>query len=219
MGRKEGAVVSLSRRAWSPSNTMSPCTSVQSGVSIHPAVWPQYNRHGPKIGWGCALLSGGAGSQSNTKSPGPRPTSITGGIVVHPVIWSRQTLTENLGLWPFRAGGVGSPSNTMSARPRPTSVPSGILIYATVRLQWTWAENWGCAVFGMELPPHVTMYFGRGYISVPSRILIHAAVWPQLTWGDNWGRRSAPVLGRGQLGASLTQSLWGRGLRLYQVAC
>jgi len=46
------------------------------------------NRHGPKIGWGlCPFLLGGAGSPSNTKSPGPRPTSVPSGILIHPAVW------------------------------------------------------------------------------------------------------------------------------------
>ena len=30
---------------------------------------------------------GGAGSPSNTMSPGPRPTSLPSGILIHPAVW------------------------------------------------------------------------------------------------------------------------------------
>jgi len=46
-----------------------------------------HNRHGPKSGGCCApLLGRGAGSPSNTMSPGPRPTSLLSGIFIHPLI-------------------------------------------------------------------------------------------------------------------------------------
>ena len=80
----------------------------------------------------CALFPGGAGSPSNTKSPGPRPTSIPSGILVHPAVWPQRTLAKNWGLCHFRGEGAGSPSNTMSHRPRSTSVPSRILVDAAV---------------------------------------------------------------------------------------
>jgi len=41
------------------------------------------------------FLGGGAGSPSNTKSPGTRPTSIPSGISVHPALWPQRTWTEN----------------------------------------------------------------------------------------------------------------------------
>jgi len=51
-----------------------------------------HNRHGPKIGKGAPPFFGrGAGSPSNTKSPGPRPTSIPSGILNHPTVWPQYT--------------------------------------------------------------------------------------------------------------------------------
>jgi len=45
---------------------------------------------------------GRAGSPSNTKSPGPRPTSIPSGILIHPATWPQQMWDENWGeLCPF----------------------------------------------------------------------------------------------------------------------
>jgi len=44
------------------------------------------NRHGPKER-GAVFLLGGAGSPSNTTSPGPRPISVPSGILIHPAVW------------------------------------------------------------------------------------------------------------------------------------
>ena len=52
-------------------------------------------------GSGCALLLGITGSSSNTKSPGPRPTSIPSGILVHPDVWPQRTLAEYWGAVSF----------------------------------------------------------------------------------------------------------------------
>jgi len=79
-----------------------------------------HNRRALKLGGGgCAVFYGGDESPSNTKSPGPRPTSISSGILVHPAVWPQRTLAENWGLCPFRGGGAGSPSKTMSPMLRP----------------------------------------------------------------------------------------------------
>jgi len=122
------------------------------------------NRHGPKIrsGWGCFFLEV-AGSPSNTKSPRSRPTSIPGGILVHPAVWPQRTLAENWGLCPFSGVGTGSPTNTVSPR-LPTSVPSGILIHTAVWPQRTLAENWGlCPFRGGGAGFHLTQCrVGRG---------------------------------------------------------
>jgi len=67
-------------------------------------------RHGPKLGGGgCGLFLGVAGSPSIAKSPGPRPTSIPGGILVHPALWPQRTLAENWGIRPLFGEGLGSP--------------------------------------------------------------------------------------------------------------
>ena len=94
---------------------------------------PSHNIYGQKIARaGCAPLFGGAGSPSNTKSPGPRPTSILSGILIHPAVWPQRTWTANWGLCHFWRGNAGSPSNTMWPGPRPTTTPSFILIHPTV---------------------------------------------------------------------------------------
>ena len=51
-----------------------------------------HNRHGPKSGWAAVPLSvQGAGSPSNTMSPGLRPTSVPSGSLIHPTIWPQYT--------------------------------------------------------------------------------------------------------------------------------
>ena len=58
-------------------------------------------------------LLGTAGSPSNTKSPGPRPTSIPCGILVHPAILATIDTGRNWeGLHPL-LGRAGSQFNTM----------------------------------------------------------------------------------------------------------
>jgi len=43
---------------------------------------------GRKLG-ALPFFGGGAGSQSNTMWPGPRPTFLPSGILIHPAIWPR----------------------------------------------------------------------------------------------------------------------------------
>jgi len=37
-------------------------------------------------------------------SPGPRPTSVPSGILIHPAVWLQQTWAENWGLYPLFGG-------------------------------------------------------------------------------------------------------------------
>jgi len=61
---------------------------------------------GQKLGGrGCPPLVGEAGSPSNTKSHGPRPTSIPSDILIHPTVWPQRTWAENWGLCLFLRGG------------------------------------------------------------------------------------------------------------------
>ena len=48
-------------------------------------IWPQI--HGLKSGGCCALFRRGNGSPSNTMWPGPRPSSVPSGILIHSSIW------------------------------------------------------------------------------------------------------------------------------------
>jgi len=115
-------------------------TSIPSGILIHPAVWPQYS-WAKKWGLLCPFRGGAAagvaGFPSNTMWPGPKPTSIPNGILIHPAVWP-QYMRRKVGelLCPF-LGEAGSPYNTMWPGPRPTSTPSFILIHPTVWPQYT----------------------------------------------------------------------------------
>jgi len=53
---------------------------------------------GRKLGEEAVPLLGEAGSPPNTKSTGPRPTSIPSGILLHPAVWPQRTWAENWGL-------------------------------------------------------------------------------------------------------------------------
>jgi len=74
-----------------------------------------HNRHGPKI-WGCAPFWGGeSGSPSSTMWPGPRPTLVPNGILIHPAQpFRRNRHGPNIGgLFPF-SGRAMSPSNNVA---------------------------------------------------------------------------------------------------------
>jgi len=64
------------------------------------------NRHVRKMG-GCAPLGGGAGTPYNTTSPGPRPTSVLSGILIHPAVSPEQTWAENWGAVSLWEGELG----------------------------------------------------------------------------------------------------------------
>ena len=68
-------------------------------------------------------------------SPGPRPTFLPSGILIHPAVWRRRTLAKNWGLCPS-FGGAG-PNLIMWPGPWPTTMPSFILIHPTVWPQYT----------------------------------------------------------------------------------
>jgi len=95
--------------------------------------------------------------------PGPRPTPVPSGTLIHAAVWP-QHVGQNWGcyatpLW----GRAGFPSNMMSPWPRSTSLPSGILIHPAVWPQKTWTKNWGLFPFFGEggLGPHLKQC-GRG---------------------------------------------------------
>ena len=82
------------------------------------------------------LWGGGAGSPSNTKSPGPRPNSIPSGIFIQP--FGHNRYGPKIGGSVFHWGRVaGSPSNTIWPGLRPSCMPSSILIHPTTWPQYT----------------------------------------------------------------------------------
>jgi len=56
-----------------------------------------HNKHRPKIDGAVPLLGGGAGSLCSTLRPGPRPTFIPSGTLIHPAVWPPQIWAENWG--------------------------------------------------------------------------------------------------------------------------
>jgi len=46
-----------------------------------------HNRQGPKVGRGCCGGWVFSGSPSDTMWPGPKPTSLPSGILIHPTFW------------------------------------------------------------------------------------------------------------------------------------
>ena len=108
--------------------------------------------------WGLCPLWGEARSPCNTMWPGPRPTFVPSGILIHPAVWTIDMGRKWGALPPFWGGRAESPSNTISLGPRPTSLPSGVLTHPVIWPQQVWTENWwGSATLGEgELGPHLT---------------------------------------------------------------
>jgi len=47
------------------------------------------------------FLARGSWTQSNTMSPGPKPTSVPSGILIYPAVWPQRTWVKNWGTVPF----------------------------------------------------------------------------------------------------------------------
>jgi len=54
-----------------------------------------------------APQGGGAGSTRNTTLPGPRPTFVPSGILIHPAVWPQLNISRKVGAMPL-LGGAGS---------------------------------------------------------------------------------------------------------------
>ena len=71
--------------------------------------------------WGCcAAFRRGAGSPSNTMSPGPRPTSVPS-ILIHPSVWPptiHQRYTQDRQTDRQRSGSIGQPFYKRSPKKR-----------------------------------------------------------------------------------------------------
>ena len=101
-------------------------------------------------GGGCAPW-GGAGSASNTMLPGPRPTSIPSGILIHPAVWPQQTWAENWGCYATFWGGALGPHLTQCrlGRSLPSYQVASCKIHPAIWPQQIRAENCGdCAPLG-----------------------------------------------------------------------
>jgi len=141
-----------------------------------------HNRHGLKKGGCCAplpLSQGGAVLPSSTMWPGPIPTSMPSGILIHIVIWQQQTWAENWGAPPPFGGGV------LGAHLTECHLGRGLTLYQVA--SWSikpFGHNryrlkiWGSAPFWS---PSNIMWPGPRPTCTPSFILIHPTVCPQYT--------------------------------------
>ena len=76
-----------------------------AGYQLHPSSCLAAINMGQKFGEGLRPpFARRAGSPSNTKSPGLRPTSIPSDILIHAAIWRQQLWAKNWGVCPFTGG-------------------------------------------------------------------------------------------------------------------
>jgi len=108
---------------------------------LHPSSRLATTDIGRKL-WSCApFLGREAGFPSNTKSPGPKPTSVPSGILIQPAVWPQWTRAENWDYAPFGGAGLGCPSKVLWPGLRPTCMPSFTLIGPTVWPQYANVTN------------------------------------------------------------------------------
>jgi len=90
-----GAVPFFCGGTWVPSNTVAWAEAyLHTKWHLDPCSRLATIEMGRKLG-AMPLLVRGAGSQSSTVWPGPRPTSVPSGILIHPAIWPQQVWAEN----------------------------------------------------------------------------------------------------------------------------
>jgi len=142
---------------------------------------------------------GGAGSASNTMSPGPRSTSVPSGTPMYPTVWPTLTSVENWGAVPPLGGELG-PHLTQSRLGRGLP-PYQVASYA---IQSFGHNGYGPKIGGAVLllggarSPSKTMWPGPRPTCIPSLILIRPTVWPQYTnvtdrQTDRTGQRSNSI--------------------------
>jgi len=135
------------------------------------------------MGVGCCapFLGGGAGSSSNTMSPGPRPTSVPSGILIHPALWPQQTWAKNGGgLW-LGSKPISIPSIQPFGHNTPTSQTdrigqtedNGLIAYGKPFYKWSPKNGqtdrfaWWVVDLGGSKQERVQSYLPGG-INVPS---------------------------------------------------
>jgi len=133
--------------------------------------WPTVPKQSePKSVGCCAPFRGGRGrdgSASNTMSPGPRPTSVPSGILMHPVVWRQQTWAEKWGL-PCsltEEGEKQGPHLTQCCLGRGIS-PYQVASWSIEPFGYNrHGENWGLCPFGEgELGPHHNVAWAEAYL-------------------------------------------------------
>jgi len=94
-GPKSGELLCPFRRELSPYLTRNAAwTEASLPSSILSIQQFGHNRHKQKIRIAVPVW-GRAGSPSNTKWPGRRPTSVSSGILIHPTVWPQRTWADN----------------------------------------------------------------------------------------------------------------------------
>jgi len=173
-------------------------------------------------------LLGADGSPCNTMWPGPRPTLVPSGILIHPTVWPLQTWAENWGLCPlFLAGAAGSPSITMWPRLKPTSILRDILIHPAVWPQYTNVKD---RQTGQDRTRQTTDRWYRVNHGQNALLIFHEFLGDYLQncsavaeMGDrlaiiDMGKKLGAVPILGELDPHVTQSGLGQSLPLYRVA-
>jgi len=138
---------------------------------------------GRKLG-GCVPYGGEAGSACNTMWPGPRPTFIPSGILIHPAVCPQQTWAENWrrgsapwGEWEWVRIKHKVARAEAYLRTKWHLDPSSSL--ATIDM----GRKFGAhrPLFGEERTgsPSNTMSLWPWPTSLPSGVLILPAIWPQ----------------------------------------
>jgi len=99
----------------------------------------------------CPFSWGGAGSPSNTMSPGPRPTSVTSSILIHPTVWPQYTsVTKQTGRQTttryHRANHFtnGRPKIRDAPHQHNSMCPSTEGTCPRARPCWEWMREWVC---------------------------------------------------------------------------
>jgi len=157
--------------------------------------------------------------------PGPRPTFVPSGILIHPAIWPQLTWAKKWGLCAFLGGGSWVPINTISPGPKPSSVPKWQFDPSSHLATTDKGGKFpGCAPFwGMGAGSvSNTMSPGPRPTFLLSGTLIHPAIWPQYM-GSKLCELVCTVppffLGGGEeLGPRLTHCCVGQVLPACQVA-
>ena len=139
-----------------------------------------HNRHRPKMG-GCAPFWWKSSIPSNTKSLGPRTTSVSSGILIHPTVWPQRTLAENWGwLCPLFGDELGPP--LIQSRLAKAYLHTKWHLNPSSRLATTdMGRKVGLCPFGGAGSRSNTMCPGPRPNCMSSFILIRSTVWPQYT--------------------------------------
>jgi len=154
-------------------------------------------------------VQGGVGSPSNTVSPGPRPTPVPSGMLIHPAVWPQQTWAEIRGCAPSGGRELG-PDLTQCGQGKAYHYTKWHLDPSSRLATTDMSRKLGAlppfwAGRGAESPCN-TMWHGPRLTSVPSGILIHPAIWREYMGRKSRGAAEPPFWGGGAGSPSNTMS-------------